>query len=67
MLYGKQRIITKDDTGIEGDLFCLDPIVPNLEGVDDVLPEDIATWADRCDRIEIHARHPDGESGVLLP
>ena len=45
---------------------CPSPVLPNLDGVDDVLPEDITARADGGEGIKIGIGHPDGEGGVLL-
>lgn len=41
-------------------------MVVELKAIDGVLPDDVAAWAYCCERIDIGARHPDGESGVFL-
>ena len=41
-------------------------LLPNFDGVDDVLPENIAAWAYRRKRVQVGIGHPDGEGGVLL-
>ena len=45
---------------------CPSSVLPNLDGVDDVLPEDITARADGGEGIKIGIGHPDGEGGVLL-
>ena len=41
-------------------------VLPDFDGVDDVLPEDIAAGTDAGEGIEIDGGEPDGECGVLL-
>ena len=43
---------------------CLSAV--NLDGVDDVLPEDVAAGADAGEGIQIGGGEPDGKGGVLL-
>lgn len=42
-------------------------VKPDLDRVDDVLPKDIAAWANRGEGTEKCGGNPDGEGGVLLP
>ena len=41
-------------------------ILPQLNRIDDVLPEDIAAGTDGRHRVQVGVGHPDGEGGVLL-
>ena len=41
-------------------------VLPDFDGVDDVLPENVAAGTDAGEGIEIDRGEPDGESGVLL-
>ena len=41
-------------------------VVPDFDGVDDVLPQDVAAGSDGGHGTEVHVGHPDAEAGVLL-
>ena len=46
--------------------FVVSSVLPEFEGVDDVLPQHVAASANGCHRIQIGIRHPDAEGGILL-
>ena len=46
--------------------FVFLPLLPYLNRVNDVLPENIATWTHWRQRIQIGDTQPDSESGILL-
>ena len=37
-----------------------------LDGIEDILPQDIRRGSQRCQRVEVGVCHPDAERGVLL-
>ena len=41
-------------------------MVPDLDAVDGVLPQDVAAGAHRAQRVEVGVGNPHGESGVFL-
>ena len=45
---------------------ALFPFLPYFKRIDNILPEDIAAWANTGKRIQIGACYPDGKGSVFL-